>query len=308
MKGASKVIMGATLVMVASLAIVLALILVLLAELYCSLLLRRRRQLKHSASTSTINTATAVIATAATTPTNTTTSSFPPRDNQGQYSTSPLSSFYAQGVLHAPRSFLFPEVLPCKHNKLEKDNHLTLLHQAVLEVRPEEYLSTSPHQIDILSPASPSTSFATSPNLVQEISIQVSPGNTTCKEKACGTVPGHGVENLVYISNPIYDNDGGRRSRADTPFETPDTSPSRLENSGSSGDDDEKAQAEPSHVVRLYSPPMTPPLSPMKKLPAQACSVSLRDARSLGTSGSDSNSNNGLSSSSSGSPSTSPSW
>ena len=239
---------------------------------------------------------------AATTPTNTT-SSLTPQDNQDQ-STSPLCSFYAQGVLHAPRDFLFPALLPCKQNKLEKDNHLNLLHQ-LLEVHAQES-NTRLRQIGILSPTSPSTSFATSPNSVQEISIQVGPGSTTtCKEKACGTALAHRVENLIYISNPIYDNDADRPSRPDTPFETPDTSPSRLEKSGSSGDD-EKAQ--PSHVVRLYSPPMTPPLSPMKKLPAQACSVSLRDARSLGTSGSYSNSNNGLSSSSSGSPCTSPSW
>ncbi|XP_022729958.1 uncharacterized protein LOC111285013 [Durio zibethinus] len=293
MKGASKIIMGATLVMVVSLAIVLALILLLLAELYCSLLLRRRRQLKHSTSGSTVTNT----ATAATTPT-ITTSSFPPQDNQDK-STSRLSSFYAQGVLHAPRNFLFPEALPYKQNQLEKDNH----HQ-VFEVRTQES-NTSPHQIGIFSPTSPLTSFATSPNPVQEISIQVVTGTTTtttCEEAACGTAPGHGVENFVYISNPIYDNDAGR---PDTPFETPDTSPSRLENSGSSGDD-EKTQ--PSHVGVLHSPPMTPPLSPMKKLPAQACSVSLRDARSLATSGSDSNSNNGLSSSSSGSPCTSPSW
>ncbi|XP_021277191.1 uncharacterized protein LOC110411383 [Herrania umbratica] len=304
MKGASKVIMGATLVMVVSLAIVLGLIVVLLAELYCSLLLRRR-QLKESTSDATIsNTATA---TAAASPTNTTSSRSPQGHNQDHQSTSPLSSFYAQGVLHAPRNFLFPS-LPCKQKKkLEKENHLTLLHQ-VLEVHPQES-NTSSQQIGILSSTSPTTSFATtSPRPVQEISVQVGTGSTTittCKEKACGAPR---AENFVYISNPIYDNDAaGRPIRADTPFETPDTSPSRLESSGSSGDDDEKAQ--PSDPVRvLYSPPMTPPLSPMKKLPAQACSVSLRDARSLGTSASDSNSNNGLSSSSSGSPCTSPSW
>ncbi|KAE9464536.1 hypothetical protein C3L33_03645, partial [Rhododendron williamsianum] len=44
MKGTSKVIMGATLVMLAILATVLGLVLVLLAELYCSMLLRRRRK------------------------------------------------------------------------------------------------------------------------------------------------------------------------------------------------------------------------------------------------------------------------
>ncbi|XVF49203.1 hypothetical protein PTKIN_Ptkin03bG0249700 [Pterospermum kingtungense] len=280
MKGASKVIMGATLVMVVSLAFVLALILVLLAELYCSLLLRRRKaHLKDSAT----NTPAAAAAASATAPTNATTS-FPPEDDQHHQSTSPLSSFYAQGVLHAPRNFLFPALLSCKEKKL---------HQVRDVYAPEPY-TTSP---------SPSTSFATSPNPVEEISIQVASTTTTGCNK--GKASGHGAENLVYISNPIYDN--GETSRADTPFETPGTSPSRLENSGTSGDDDdddiEKAQAS-DVVIRLYSPP----LSPMKKLPAQACSVSLRDATSLGTSDSDSNCNNCPSSSSSASLCISPSW
>ncbi|KAI9081366.1 hypothetical protein K1719_036707 [Acacia pycnantha] len=69
-----------------------------------------------------------------------------------------------------------------------------------------------------------------------------------------------------------------------TSFETPDTSPSRLERSGSSSggnEDDDKVEAEESG---------SPPLFPMKKLPAEACSVSLSNGRSLGTSGSDSHS------------------
>ncbi|MBA0773978.1 hypothetical protein Gotri_009222, partial [Gossypium trilobum] len=127
-------------------------------------------------------------ATGAPTPTNTA-SSFPPLDNQTQ-STSPLSSFYAQGVIHAPRNFLFPAVLP--------------LHPRVFEILAQEP-NTSP------------------------------------------------LINLIL------------RLRG-------------LGNNGSSGDD-EKAE-----------PWMTSPSSPMKNLPAQACPVSLRDARSLVTSGSDSNS------------------
>lgn len=81
----------------------------------------------------------------------------------------------------------------------------------------------------------------------------------------------------------------------------PHTSPSRFETSGSSGEDD--AQGSP-------PPSLTPPLTPMKKLPAaEGSSVSLRDATSLGTSGSDSHSINGPSSSSSlDTPCTSPSW
>ncbi|KAK8513830.1 hypothetical protein V6N13_002546 [Hibiscus sabdariffa] len=285
MKVASKVIVGATLITAVCLAIVLALILVLLAELYCSLLLRWRHQLKNSTSASgpTVTHTTA----AATVPKNTTPSS--PEYNQNQ-STTPLRSLYAQGVLHAPRNFLFPEALPCNQNKLE--NHSTL-HPPLLEIQTQES-SPNPHQIGVLSPTSPSTSFATSPNPVQGISPQVGTGSTTnCKER--------GEDHFVYISNPIYDNDAGC-SKQDTPFETPNSSPSRLENSGSSGDDE---KAEPSHHVKIIH---SPPMSPMKKLPARACSVSLRDASSLVTSGSDSNSNNGLSSSSIGSPCTSPSW
>lgn len=149
MKGTSKVIMGATLVMAASLAIVLGLILVFLAELYCFLLLRRR-QLKSSATTPTP------------TPTNTTTTP----------SSSSLCSVYAQGVLHAPTNFLFP-------------------HQQVLEIQAQEPNIISPHQIGILYPTSPPfTSFVTSPP------CNASLGNND-------------VEDLVYISNPIYDNDAG---------------------------------------------------------------------------------------------------
>ncbi|CAI9285929.1 unnamed protein product [Lactuca saligna] len=97
---------------------------------------------------------------------------------------------------------------------------------------------------------------------------------------------------LVYISNPVFD---GERRRGktmeddDTPFETPDSSPSRLGTEESSGDDEREEIS--SKVV------VTPPLTPMKKLPAEAVSVCLKDVRSLGTSGSDTNSNNGASSS-----------
>ncbi|KAK2451813.1 hypothetical protein QL285_010830 [Trifolium repens] len=116
---------------------------------------------------------------------------------------------------------------------------------------------------------------------------------------------------LVYISNPIYENEEEKESglELDTPFETPDSSPSHLKKSDSSSDDvEDEIQVE----VEVDSPCYTPPLTPMKKLDAEACSVSLRDVRSLGTTnGSDSiisRSVNGLSSSSSVSPSTSPSW
>ncbi|KAK2645700.1 hypothetical protein Ddye_020904 [Dipteronia dyeriana] len=267
MKDSSKVIMGATLVMVVSLAIVLGLVLVLLVELYCSILLRRRR-LRNTTNT-------------------TNTSASPSQSLQAQdRSPSPLSSFYAQGVLDAPRSFLFPAVSSKENNVEIKNQSLKL--QSVLEIQTQKS-NTNHHHMGIISPPSQSTPLITSPHPIQEIPIQVATNSTS------GCSGGGGCrEHFVYISNPIYDNNDASRlvSRADTPFETPYTSPSRLETDGSSGEDE-------SLVVT------TPPLTPMKKLPVEACSVALRD---VGTSGSDSVSNNGLSSSSSGSPRTSPSW
>ncbi|XP_062148240.1 cell wall protein RBT1 [Alnus glutinosa] len=259
MRGTSKVIMGATLVMVVSLAIVLGLILVLLAELYCSLLLRRR-QLRNT--TSDTPTAAVMTSTTATNPT-----SSQPSHSKDESPPSPHSSFYAQGVLQAPRSLLFPAV-----SGIEDEAETKKLTHHIIDVQTQES-NASPRQIGLLSASSPPT---------------------PCNDKASGC-----GEHFVYISNPIYDNDAMPSGVDSTPFETPDTSPSRLDTGGSSGDDDEVPQP---------SSPTTPPLTPMKKLPAEACSVSLRNARSFGTSGSDSNSGNGRSSSSSGSPCTSPSW
>jgi hypothetical protein len=257
--------MGATLVMVVSLAIVLGLILVLLAELYCSLLLRRR-QLRNT--TSDTPTATVTSATA------TNTSSSQPSQSKDESSTPPHSSYYSQGVLHAPRSLLFPAVSSIEDEGETKKLHCQLHH--IVDVQTQDS-NASPRQIGLVSASSPPT---------------------PCNDKASGC-----GEHFVYISNPIYDNDAmasGVDRDSSTPFETPDTSPSRLEMGGSSGDDDEE--------VPQPSSPTTPPLTPMKKLPAEACSVSLRNTGSIGTSGSDSNSCNGPSSSSSSSPCTSPSW
>lgn len=281
MKGASKVIVGATLVMVVSLAIVLGLVLVLLIELYCSLLLRRRR-LRNTTPNTTTNISSSL-----------------PTQTQEQ-SASPLSSFYAQGVLDAPRSLLFPDV-SSKETKVEMKNQSFQPHHSVLDSHTQEP-NTSPHCLGIISQSSPPTPFITSPRPTQDTAAQVG-SNSARNDKARGG--SIGGEHFVYISNPIYDNDASRLSMADTPFETPDTSPSRLESGGGSSSEDEIAQASPSSPQPV---PNTPPLTPMKKLPAEACSVSLRDARSLGTSGSDSVSNNGHSSSSSGSACTSPSW
>lgn len=251
MKESSQVIMGATLIMAASLAIVLGLVFVLLAELYCSLLLRRcRRHRSHhhqqlcnpAASSVTI-----LSATSATIPSPSLNPSPTP---------SPLSSFYAHGVLHAPRSLLFPALrspsAPAKHY---------LLHDE----------ASSPLNVIPLSLPSPA--------IKEESPYRFEPRTSD--------------HHLVYISNPIYDNDAANAPNGqlpDTPFETPCSSPSRHDSVSSSGESN------------------TPPLTPMKKLPAEACSVPLRDVGSLCTSRSDSNTNHGILSSSSGTPCTSPSW
>ncbi|XP_059638118.1 uncharacterized protein LOC132280030 [Cornus florida] len=281
MKGTSKVIMGATLVMVVGLAIVLGLVLVLLAELYCSLLLRRRKQEITTSSTTTAATTTTAIAT------DSSCLHKQPQDESG--AAPPLSSFYAQGVLRAPRNFLFPAV---SEKELESDIEKQQQSQP-LQTQPP---SSTPHRIGLVTPSPSSPSFVCSPPLIPKVSLQGD--SSTSNDGVCG----RGEEQFMYISNPIYDNEAGMPSRADTPFETPDTSPSHLEMGGFSGDDDQPSPSSPSSL------PTTPPLTPMKKLPAEGCSVCLRDARSLATSGSDSNSNNGVSSSSSGSPCTSPSW
>lgn len=298
MQGTSKVILGATLIMVVSLAIVLGLILVLLAELYCSLLLRRRR-LRVAPPTTTSNSTNPV-----TTAINTSESlpSAPHRDNNR--SVISLSSLYAHGVLSAPRNFLFPTV-PCVKDSnvdvAEAKSQSSQLHR-VIDIDSHES-SLSPRRIGLISTPShpPSPFISASPDLsISKVRAQ----SKLSPAIACNDSSSNGSDHFMYISNPIYDNDAVRPSRGDTPFETPNSSPSKLETCGSSEEDE--IVASPSSTIR--SLPNTPPLTPMKKLPAEACSVTLRDARSLGHSGSDSNTNNGVSSSSSGSPCTSPSW
>ncbi|WCJ42452.1 hypothetical protein M5689_023260 [Euphorbia peplus] len=259
MKGASKVIMGATLVMVVTLAIVLGLVLVLLAELYCTLLLRRRRQHRHLSNGGE----TAVPAPAPTTVESANGNNVLTHPSHVQ---NQVPRSFTPGVLEAPRNLFYPSI---KENKTQESRKL----HTILQMHIQESKSCP-------------LAASSSPN---EVQIQVK------------DVKDH--EPIVYISNPIYDNNN---VVVETPFETPDSSPSRLETgspgSGSScsGGEDEVSQSKKCVT--------TPPLTPMKKLPAEASSVSLRDARSLGTSASDSVSHNGLSSSSSGSPSTSPSW
>ncbi|GAB2292234.1 hypothetical protein Dimus_026483 [Dionaea muscipula] len=311
MKETSKVIMGATLVMVLSLAIVLSLVLVLLAELYCSLLLRRRRQLGTPKSS-------AAAAAAAETPVS------QPRDQTVLHSS--LSSFISQGVLDAPRSFLFPKLPPSKREQqqlqlddLEKQ-WSNFHHFLTIGSSPESNTSLHPSSLSSWPPPPPSYTPqrgkpgpSTAAPMAEDTLVCGGGG-------ACDVVCHSGSkEQLVYISisNPIYDIDPVdptiQMGFDTTPFQTPDTSPSRLEK------EDGCSSGEQEIVVEELSPCvgpipqvlLTPPLTPIKELPAEACSVALREAGSLATSGgtSESNSHNGASSSStSGTPRTSPSW
>ncbi|KAI3701464.1 hypothetical protein L6452_26558 [Arctium lappa] len=212
MMGASNLMMGLTLVLVICLAVVLGLVLVLLAELYCSVLLRRRQPPPTTTTTTTEDHLTTI--------NTTTTTTLPPPPS--------LNNFYAHGVLSAPRNILYPTISGASAGDIEKQQQLP---------QPPENQENG------------------------------------CLRKGCsGKYSGRMEdEGLVYISNPVYDDgeNGRRRSRAAgngaTPFETPETSPSRLETEGSSGgddDDDEREGVSSGKVV------VTPPLTPMKKLPA----------------------------------------
>ncbi|CAI9100312.1 OLC1v1037285C1 [Oldenlandia corymbosa var. corymbosa] len=300
MKDSSKVIMGATLVMIVGIAILLGLIIILLAELYCSMLLRRRRRNSKSSLTSTFPISMAPTAIGTT------------NSEQKRSVTPSLSDFYAQGVLNAPRNLLFPSL---HHGNAAVDlekQHSVRLYDKVFDSPIQEIRSSPDYRTRATAfslESSPSFVKLAPPKLVYEVPHhQCTSGTYDDDQQDCG---GSSKETYIYICNPIYDNNSNRFSsrRLDTPFETPDSSPSRLETNGNSSIGGEEEEEE-KHVVQS-SPITTPPLTPMKKLPAEGISISLRDPRSLPTSGSESNSNNEVISSilSSGSPcTTSPSW
>ncbi|ESQ32573.1 hypothetical protein EUTSA_v10004856mg [Eutrema salsugineum] len=153
-------------------------------------------------------------------------------------------------------------------------------------------IDSSPNPLTTGVLQTPKSFFQTKTHFHRQQSLQASPDLIV-------PIDNDSVDNFVYISNPIYSNEAA--SKPTTPFETPESSPSRLEtgDSSSSGEEDNDVTGD-----------STPTLTPMKGLPEKACSVSLKDVRSLETSASESNSNNNDGSSSpSGSPSyTSPSW
>ncbi|KAI4379423.1 hypothetical protein MLD38_005725 [Melastoma candidum] len=256
MKPTTQVIMGATLVMAASLAIVLALVLVLLAELYCSLLLRRSRRLQ---------------------PPEQPVDAIPPPPSTAIVKVGGAPN--PLGVLDAPRSLLLSSLSPVQKELL-----------AITSSRDENPTATPQCQLGLL-PAPPSPALT-------PLSYAMD-------------------EHLVYISNPIYDDGGSVEKPLRTPFETPDTSPSRMESVGdtSSSDGDGEIEVVITRQVsfpggKQSQPSATPPLSPMRKLQLrhqlqlQPSSVSLYTSES-----GYSNSNNGVFSSTPGAtPCTSPSW
>ncbi|XP_057538060.1 uncharacterized protein LOC130815588 [Amaranthus tricolor] len=248
--------MGATMAILIILAIVMCLVFVLLAELYCSILLRRRKLNDKNPDQSMVAN---------------------PRNpqqpqNQNQLIPSPLSSFYAQGVLDAPRNFLFPK-LPINTEIDERPKH-GKLHQ-FLRVQSPQLLGLASSSL------SSSTLQMQQPNSKPEINIEVE----------------FEGKNLMYISNPIYDNEVSGVGA--TPFETSDSlPPSQLDRN------EEKKENE----KEMKWSPCSLPLSPMKEVPAKADeSVCLRDAGCLGSSCSESNTRIAQFSSSA-SPHTSPSW
>ncbi|CAL9238822.1 unnamed protein product [Arabidopsis halleri] len=105
------------------------------------------------------------------------------------------------------------------------------------------------------------------------------------------TIVNDSGDNFIYISNPMYSNEA--TSKPTTPFETPESSPSRLE-TGESSSSSSSGEEEDNDIIEVS----TPTLAPMKDLPEKACSVSLKKVE---TSASESNSSSGL-------PYTSPSW
>ncbi|XP_047307633.1 uncharacterized protein LOC124911219 [Impatiens glandulifera] len=164
--------------------------------------------------------------------------------------------FYSQGVLQPPRNLLFPSIpagnLAGAGGSDIESRHFQLVH--------------------FLKP------------IQNDDEVPVSRSNEEVDEA-------RELEDLVYISNPMYDNGGAAAAESeaaavDTPFETPETSPSNLGNI--SGEEDGNN---------------TPPLTAIK-VPEKACSVSMKEGRFMVSSGSESMS----SSSSTGTPCTSPSW
>lgn len=254
--------MGATLILVLSLAVVLSLILVLLAELYCSLLLRRR------SSTHTQDGNAAMVDEAPT-----------QLQNRHEPSAPSLGRFYSHGVLNnAPRNFLFPSLsISSKHEQqlsdMEKNSQQLSHFLGAVNSTYSSSEAPAPLQvIRILSstPPSPSDREATQEQQAQLHSAVAHEGSRTSSKL-------EHPQHLVYISNPIFDEEEHyKNGTATTPYATPDTSPSRLGNTSSSSDEEEEEEGELINVRKQQQP--NPPL---KELPASEASASDSQSHSI---------------------------
>ncbi|KAJ0881720.1 hypothetical protein HanRHA438_Chr10g0477261 [Helianthus annuus] len=103
----------------------------------------------------------------------------------------------------------------------------------------------------------------------QQLPDQSLPETQQTVQKGCGLTDSVNGCSLIYISNPIYGGDGNG-----TPFETPDSSPSRLETEDCSSSGDDEKEEVSSNVVGT-----------MKKKKK----VCVKDVGLLGISGSDTN-------------------
>ncbi|MCD7459977.1 hypothetical protein HAX54_042470 [Datura stramonium] len=263
--------MAAILIMVVSLAIILGLLLVLLVEFFCSLLHRRQRQ----RSKTPINFAT----TSAT-----------------QLSSSPQYCQRSQRTTNFTTEPTSQPPPPSSSEQSISPTRTTLSSfyaQGVLFHAPRNYLfptiSTNKdhhHNFDDLEIVHENIPY---PKLVHEV-----PPLLQCSTSSSTTTTVE--EQFVYISNPIYDHN--EEIAFVTPFETPNSSPSCFEIIDNSSEEEENCG-----ITSVSSTPSSVLLTPMKKLPAEACSISLIRSES-----NNSNINSSSSSSSSGSPCTSPSW
>ncbi|XP_055802088.1 uncharacterized protein LOC129871222 [Solanum dulcamara] len=267
----SKIIMAAILITVVILAIILGLLIVFLVEFFCSFLLHRRQRSKMPINFEIAST----------------TQSSPQYCQRSKG----VTNFTTTSITQPP-----PPPPPESQQEHSSIAPITTLNSFYAQLgvlhAPRNYLfpkisTKDHHNFDALEIVQNNMPY---PKLVHEVqSLQCSNSSTSTME-----------EQFVYISNPIFDNE--KIGLDHTPFETPNSSPSCLEIIIASSSEDEEGNC---GISSSSSTPSSVLLTPMKKLPAKACSISLRDTTSLGTSRSDSNSNN---SSLSGSPCTSPSW
>lgn len=299
MQRISKLAMGSAMVVVVCLSLVVVLLLMLYVELCCSFLWRRRwrrRQLQTPLPTTAASCGGGVLP-----------CTNPQKKLQGddEVFTSPSAGQEGGSVVFSPLQK--PAVSPTTAAAAYYYAH------GVLQTPAGFFFTTVPHPAALAASTKQGEGPGSKEMPLHFVGVIPSPRSATRRGAACDSGSGYtSEEHFVCISNPIYegacsstaagdDGDGGC-----TPFETPDTSPSRLE-VDDNGDEDNEDEGE---LERCEN---SPALKPMKKLPPAlplgtptACLADGR--RSLATSMSVTDTNRPSSSSSSDSPGTSPSW